>query len=445
MNTLRNFRLQVVVRVIGITLSLWLFVYLVSDTTLYASITLLGIAITLQVWRLLWYIKSGNRQFLRFLEAIRHGDVSHHFSSSVQGSSFQELNTAFNDVVQQFQRIRAEKEEQYQAVQTLLHHVGIGLLAFDTTGEVDFINPAAKKLLHIPHLRFIYDLSAINTDLPARLRALQAGETTLIKIVLQDEIVQLVVAATRYRIAGREYCLISLQNIVSELEEQEMEAWQRLIRVLTHEIMNSIAPISSLSETIHGLLAQSTTLEQDHVADIRSAIITIHKRSQGLMRFVENYRHLTRVPKPDFQELSLNTLFRSLQQLFQQRCEAAAVQCIIEIQPASLTLYADEHLLEQVFINLIINALHALEGKTGGIIRLTGRLNERGRAVCTVEDNGVGIIASALEKIFVPFFTTKPEGSGIGLSLVKQIIRLHGGSITVQSEPDKGTIFILKF
>ncbi len=448
----KYFRLQCIVRVLAIAATLLLLLYLAANTALYASMAIVTVLAVAQMWGLIRYVESTNRQLLRFLEAVQYADSSQHFAPDALGSSFQELSDAFNKVLSQFQHIRSEKEEQYQAVQTILQHVGIGLLSFDQHGAIDFINPAARKLLNIPHLRFIRDLERhvpSGKALAAQLSAMQAGEKALVKLVVDDELLQIVVASTKFRMSGREFTLVSLQNIVSELEEKEMEAWQMLIRVLTHEIMNSIAPISSLSDTINSLLSQdASALQQtETVTDIRSAAQTIHKRSIGLMRFVENYRNLTRVPKPDFKLFVIAELFATIHEFLRPRLEAASVTLVVDVQPPTLELTADEKLLEQTLINLVINAIHALEGKRNHspTIRLTARLNERGRVVMYVADNGAGIVPSALEKIFIPFFTTKPDGSGIGLSLARQIMRLHGGSITAQSQPEHGTTFTLRF
>lgn len=462
----KYFRVQVLMRLVAIVATLLLLAYLLHSTTLYASMAIVLLLALLQMWRFVVYVESTNRQFIRFLDSIRYGDSSQHFTPDALSSSFQELSEAFNRVLAEFQRIRTEKEEQYHALQTIVHHVGVVLLLFDNKCNIDLINPAARRLLNVPHLRRLDDMQ--NHALATRLRSLHTGDKVLVKLVVEDELLQLSAHATAFHMGGRELTLISLQNIVSELEEQEMEAWQRLIRVLTHEIMNSITPISSLSETVNAMLASAehhnsqldsqptpahstnayVQLDHETFQDIRHATQTIHKRSVGLITFVENYRNLTKVPQPDMTRFGAHKLFTNVRDALQPKLSAAGVELRISVKPHTLELTADEKLLEHVFINLVINAIHALEHRPEPRICLAARPSERererGRVVMTVEDNGAGIVPSALEKIFVPFFTTKPDGSGIGLSLARQILRLHGGTITVHSVPNVGTTFTLK-
>ena len=255
---------------------------------------------------------------------------------------------------------------------------------------------------------------------------------------------QLAVSATVFRLHEQEYTLVSLQNIHSELEEQELEAWQRLIRLLTHEIMNSITPITSLAATADGLLRQ-VPLSSDGLADAQEAVETIHRRSAGLLHFVEDYRQPTRLPTPHFQILSVREVGGRIEQLMRPQLAQAGIAFHLEIVPESLELTADPEQLEQVLINLLTNALQALQGQQEGRIALRARMDGRGRVVVEVADNGPGIVPEALEKIFIPFFTTKPTGSGIGLSLCQQIMRLHRGTISACSRPGEETVFVLRF
>jgi two-component system nitrogen regulation sensor histidine kinase NtrY len=240
-----------------------------------------------------------------------------------------------------------------------------------------------------------------------------------------------------------------VQNIQGELEEKELEAWQNLIRVLTHEIMNSITPISSLASTAYDLMGSQRTgggASSDEAAgDIRGALETIHKRSQGLLHFVETYRTLTRIPKPRFQVVRVSDLFGRLRNLMTPQVSAKSLRLETGIDPGDLELNADPGLLEEVLINLVTNAVQALAGVPGGAIRVRAFLDGRGKVVVDVTDNGPGITAEQLEKIFVPFYTTKPSGSGIGLSLCRGIMRMHRGTILARSTPGVETVFTLKF
>ena len=248
---------------------------------------------------------------------------------------------------------------------------------------------------------------------------------------------------------NKNYVLVSVQNIQTELEEKEMEAWQKLIRVLTHEIMNSITPISSLASTINLMInshpPEENVFSDEKLKDIIDAVNTIQKRSEGLIHFVDNYRNLTRIPKPNFQIFLVKELFDRVEKLMKQRLLDQNIKFDCTVYPSSLTLTADSEMIEQVLINLIINAMSALVGRGNPEINLSARLNERGKVVIRVTDNGFGIPEDVQEKIFIPFYTTKKDGSGIGLSLSRQIIRAHGGNIRVSSIPNKETTFTLRF
>jgi signal transduction histidine kinase len=272
------------------------------------------------------------------------------------------------------------------------------------------------------------------------------------RVETENESRQISVETTEFNLGGRAIKLVSLQNIANELAEQEMKAWQKLVRVLTHEIINSVAPIASLASTAGTILqnagngnSRNGELSQQDVSDLVSAVNAIEKRSEGLMSFVQSYRRLSTIPKPKFGIVRLDELFGRMVRLISSREEAAGIRLETYIDPPDLTLTADAALLEQVLLNLLINATQALSNTTEGVVRLTAERNDRGSVTIRVIDNGPGIKPEALESIFVPFFTTKPEGTGLGLSLSRQIVRLHGGRINVNSIPGQQTVFSINF
>jgi two-component system nitrogen regulation sensor histidine kinase NtrY len=448
----RSFRLSVIARSLALGGTLFLLFYLFTQTNLYATATVVALVIIYQMFELIRYVERTNFELSRFLRSIRYADFSQTFSSRGRGSSFDELNLAFTEVVEEFQKARAEKEEHFQYLQTVVQHIGVGLLAFTTDGEVSLINTAAKRLLGIDQLINIKSLQQANPSLVQTLFSMRSSQKVLVKTEIHKEPLQLVVSATELKLRGQLHTLVSLQNIRSELDEKEVEAWQQLIRVLTHEIMNSITPISSLASTVNEMLKSSPEDEDHHQApppevirDVRGAVQTIEKRSQGLLHFVDAYRSLTRIPPPKFQIVSVKELFVQVGQLMQQRLAESQIVLKKQIQPESLELTADPGLIEQVLINLLLNAAEALRDIGQPRITLSAYIGERGRVTIEVSDNGPGIPKEVQEKIFVPFFTTKPNGSGIGLSLSRQIMRLHGGIILLNSEPEKQTTFTLRF
>lgn len=462
---LSNFRFQIVLRVGMLTLSICVLLWLCFASKLYATIVILILLSIAQIWSLVYFAEQTNRHVIRFLESVKYGDTINLSTSGRLGTSFRQLTEAFGDVVQDFERIRGEKEEQYLALQTILHHVSIGLLSFDADGKVDFINPAARKLLAIPHIYSLQNLGNSYEPLLSALKKKDDDSTMLVKLVLNDEILQLALGRTRFRQRGRELTLVSLQNIISELEEQEISAWQKLIRVLTHEIMNSIAPITSLAQTVSSLLADDFTSENpeqaERITDIRFAADTIARRSEGLLAFVENFRKLSRIPDPDFATVSLVELFNRLSVLFASECSQKGIIFSISVEPQHLVVFGDNALLEQVFINLVQNAIHAVSAKNLSIksnsekqtndpenkptISLIASQSPAGRINIDLHDTGTGILPEALDKIFVPFFTTKPDGSGIGLSFARQVLRKQGATMTVSSAFGVGTTFHIRF
>ncbi|GAO28195.1 sensor histidine kinase [Geofilum rubicundum] len=297
-------------------------------------------------------------------------------------------------------------------------------------------------------------LTEYSPDLVQKLLTIKHGENVLVKIREKDDLLQLSIYGTEFKIHNRNIMLVSIKNIQHELDEKEMESWQKLIRVLTHEIMNSITPISSLSSTVNLLMDDIVSSlnekegchhEMEDLQEISSALKTIHKRTEGLIHFVNTYRNLTRIPTPNFTIFPVIRLLKNVCELHQSEMDAKNIRCEVSVEPASLELSADEQLIEQVLINLIKNAIHALENRTKGVISLKAFLNKRGKITIQVTDNGPGILPEVLDKIFIPFFSTKPQGSGIGLSLSRQILRLHDGNINAFSEAEKETKFVLTF
>ena len=448
----KSFRLMVVTRCIVLGATLFLLFYLLTQTSLYATSIVVVLIVVYQVYALIHYVERTNFELTRFLLSIRYSDFSQTFSARGRGRSFDELSSAFAEVVDQFRKIRAEKEEHFLYLQTVVQHIGVGLIAFTSNGSVTLMNNAAKRILGVNQLIDIRALGRLSEDLVDSLLRLNAGDKALVKLELHGEILQLVMYATEMKMRGEQQMLVSLQNIQSELDEKEMEAWQKLVRGLTHEIMNSLTPISSLASTVHDMLKPAEqsgepvkSLSAETVHDVRGAVETIEKRSQGLLHFVEAYRNLARIPRPNFSIILLSDLFRRVEQLMSDRYQAARILMSSRVEPRTLEVTADPELIEQVLINLMRNAAEALVDRPGGAISLTGRIGDQGRILIEVADNGPGISKDVQERIFIPFFTTKPNGSGIGLSLSRQIMRLHRGTILVNSEPGRGSTFTLRF
>lgn len=448
----KSFRINCIIRVLLLSASIFLFFFLLFRTTLYTAIFIVGIIISYQIYALIYYIEKTNRDLARFFQSIKYADFSVSYKEKGLGSSFNALKTAFTEVVNAFRKARMEKEEHYRYLQTVVQHVGIGLIAFRPDGEVELINTAAKRLLKISHLKNIKNLESFNRTLVETMFRLRPKESSLVRVEDNNEVLHLALYAAEFKLGAQKFSLVSIQNIHSELEEREMDAWQKLIRVLTHEIMNSITPIASLASTMNELVKESYKdmskegeSDTEALDDIHQALKTIQKRSQGLLHFVDAYRNMTLIPKPNFQIFQVKELFARVEKLMQADFSNKAVQFNSTIEPQNLELTADPELLEQVLINLLLNALQAVDKKKNAKIDLDAHLDGRGKLIIQVIDNGSGIEKENIEKVFIPFFSTKEGGSGIGLSLSRQIMRLHKGTISVHSEPNIQTVLTLLF
>ena len=447
-----RFRIAITWRVILLALTvLLLFVLLETERYRFSAI-IIGLLVILEIVLLIRYVEQTNRKLTQFFQSIRHADFSSSFSDPGLGKSFEDLSREFNQVIEAFRKYRTEKEESFNYLQTVIQHVSIGILVFRRDGQVDVFNQAIKKMLKIKKLRNIHDLSEAKEDLPQTLMNLKAGDSTLIKVFSESELLQLSIIATEFRMRGEDYILVSIQDISTELDEKEIESWQKMIRVLTHEIMNSITPITSLASTVHEMTVRRedgkismNTLDEEDAESVDSALITIKNRSQGLLNFVEVYRNLTRIPKPNFRYFRVSELFDRCHLLLHPKMEAIGIKCSRTVFPPDLMLTADPDLIDQVVINLMLNAIDAVQDVENPQISILATLNSNNRVTIDFKDNGVGIKPDVMDKIFMPFFTSKKQGSGVGLSLSRQIMHLHKGSISVRSRPEEGTVFTLVF
>lgn len=437
-------------RILLLTLSLGMACYS-GLKALWLFLTLLTPVIVYQISSLFHYINKTNRELSRFIEAITFGDLSQTFKDENLGRSFTTLRRTMSEVIGMLRDIRAEKEAQYHYLQTVVSHIRVGLVVFGSDGVVELINHAAKLLLKTPRLKNISDLRK-NPELVEALLHLPPRKKGFVRIEDGADQLHLALSAAEFELQGKHHRLVSIQNIQPELEDKELDAWQKLIRVLTHEIMNSVTPISTLAATIHDLcnrgksdLSRSSPTPDEWLTDVHLAAETIEKRSRGLLRFVNSFRGLTLAPKPQLKFFRIQELFDRVERLLSPHIKNNALKFSHQVEPAALQIEADPDLLEQVLINLLLNAVQALENQPAGRIQLAAALDQRGRVVIQVTDNGPGVAKENLENIFVPFFSTKENGSGIGLSLSRQIMRLHHGSISVHSEPNVQTVFYLIF
>ncbi len=444
-----DFRFRVAFRVVLIGITMALFIYMVSKPNMIFAAALTSLIIIGQLIELYRFTSQTNRKLTRFLESVKYSDFISGFAHDNKlGRSFRELNTAFNEVLEAFRKARTEKEEHWQYLNTIVQQVRTGIISFDPEGRIQLINPIAKKFIGIPNPKNIRELATSNPKLFAALIDVQSGKSTLYK---SGGEYLLTLQSTELRIRGNTVKLVTLQNIQTELQKQELEAWQNLTRVLRHEIMNSITPISSLTSTLreildHDLVKKNShyELKTDGAEDLREGLNTIEGRSKGLIKFIDAYREYTSLPQPKLKTIRLMDLIEKVAQLLKPEIKKTNIQFDYSCDSEYLTLQADEEMIEQVLINLLKNAMEALEPNPNPRIILKGTYDNNA-VIIQITDNGPGIIPEAIERIFVPFFTTKKTGSGIGLALSRQIMQMHNGTLTVESEPDVNTTFTLRF
>lgn len=428
---LYNFRINVISRVAFLIVLIFGLTYSYL-TASYPSTILLGLILVGLVGNLVYYINQTNRDLGNFFNSLAYNDFTTNTSGGHKGKSFRELHQQLNLINSKFQEIRADKEANHQFLSTIVEHVDIGLLCLNNQEEVIFMNKALQKLLHKSYLIDLNGLQKVNEELWEMVKELPHGERKLLKININNKLLQLAVQAIEFNMQKATYRLISFQNIKNELEEQELLAWQKLIRILTHEIMNSVAPIASLSSTISTIIEKGV-IDQDQQEMIQNGVAVIQRRSEGLLNFTETYRRLTRIPPPRFQLTDIKELIEDVATLFKVDLQEKGILLHLNLPLVPLQIQGDPDLLEQVLINIVKNAIEAVEEIEEGKIGIRAEREADGKVNIIIADNGYGIPEEQLEQIFVPFFTTKEEGSGIGLSLSRQILRLHNGDIEIQS------------
>lgn len=416
-----------------IVVSVLLLAWTVWSTEFRAVPFVIGVMIILQVIALVHSVESHVDSLEDFFSAVNYEDFTRRF---VEEDVDAELKGAFNTVLSRFQDARAERELQAGYLATVVRHVPVPFIAARSDGSISLVNNPARRLTGLSTLTHINQLSALDPELPQRIQSLEPGSQQMIESRVRGMPAELRVSVSEIRLDGGVERLYSIENLSGELAARESSAWRNLIRVLTHEIMNTLTPVSSLAQTTTGMLDDESAKE-----DVRDAVQTIARRSEGLMSFVLRYRELLKVPQPDMTSVNVQDALQGVVTLMAAELDDVDVE--VTVSPESLEVAADVALLDQVLVNVVKNARDAIQEEASPRMALSGRL-DFGRTIICISDNGSGIDAETLDQVFVPFFTTKREGSGIGLSLCRQIMTAHGGEIAVESH-ENGTSVNLVF
>ena len=420
--------------------------YIISSQNLNSLLLLLIPFGIIMIYNLFRLIDKTNMEVATFLDNIKYNDyaVSYTERDSIS-DSFRNLHGAFNLVNKKFRDIRSEKEAQFQYLSAIVENVDTGLICFNEQGKTLLMNKALQQLLHKSYFPNLKSVANYNADMFDALKSINPGEKKLIKFVISGEIVQLSIRKTTLILKDEKLHLYAIHNIHTELEEQEVQSWQKLIRILTHEIMNSITPVVSLSAMIEERLKAPEIMDDDDQTEVQKAVHAINRRSAGLLKFTETYRQLTKIPLPVFQKVNIVELLEDVLILLRTQFESKRIQCVKQFPNKEILCQIDPDLMEQVFLNLLINAIESFDDSTSEpIITVSVFRNAIGEIDVQIADNGSGIEPEILDQIWIPFFTTKDTGSGIGLSLSRQIVQLHKGNAIVQSTVGEGTTFTIR-
>ncbi len=416
---------------------------------LYLLMAVLMVVVIVLVIDLYRFTNKSKDELEQFVESVHYRDFSRHFDEKNAPVAVQPMRKGFNEINSTFKIISKERETQYQYLQKILELIDTGIISYDSKeGDVMWMNESFKNLLSIPYLKTIHSLEKRDEALYKEITSVKPGESKVSSITTDKNTLKILLSATAFQTEGKVYKLIAFQNINEALDETESKAWQKLLSVMTHEIMNSVAPISSLAETLkHRLQASLKDLNNNSgsIDDLEVGIDTIKRRSEGLLKFTETYRNLNKITNPNLKKIYVRDMFENLHRLMQPTFQQKNIELEIILKDPELMLEADTDLIEQVLINLILNAAEAVKESASPRIQLSGYISSNNKVILKVADNGIGISPDLMEKIFIPFFSTRKTGSGIGLSLCKQIMMLHKGSIKVQSVEGEGTAFSLLF
>lgn len=439
---------RIVIRLLLLSASVLLLVLSLHRGWQIAAMAVVGV-IALQFLDLFRFYSRIKKEVEEFAESAHYRDFSRRYDTKHAPMELSPLRKGFNDINDTFRTISKEKETQYIYLQKILEMVDTGILSYSIeSSEIGWLNDAFKNLLGIPYLKTIHSLEKKYPGLYAAILPLRAHESKVVHITRGHSSFKLLVSATGFQTDGKVFKVVAFQNINEVLDENESLAWQKLLSVMTHEIMNSIAPISSLADTLNNRL-QQTRPDSDRpsplLEDMKLGIDTIKRRSEGLLKFAETYRNLNKITQLNLSTVYVRSLFENLQSLMGPTLEQKHMELEIILKDTSLALTIDTGLMEQVLINLLVNAMEAVKDTAAPRIVLAAEENEQQRVQIRISDNGVGISPEQLDKIFIPFYTSRKNGTGIGLSLCKQIMSMHKGSIRVQSAEGKGTVFILGF
>ncbi|NHN25900.1 histidine kinase [Flavobacterium jejuense] len=418
--------------------------FFLNDNSFFGTFFL--IILILQSFLLLRFINQTNRKIAYFFESIKNEDFSMSFSEDTNVSSLNELHKSLNMLNDMIQNVHLKKQTQEKYYQEIIKQANIGILTYNKKGHILFANPKIEELLNHKPLNHIKQIEKIDAKMYHLFSELDPFDRKLIQLTNEREKKLISLKSTSITLNNEELLLVVAQDIYQELDEKESDSWARLIRVLTHEIMNAISPITSISESILKYYQKTdSSLSVEQIQNTIKGLGIIKEQGNDLMEFVQSYRRLLSLPPPDKAFVPAIRLLEKIKVLMNKECTDTNIHFTEKINPPDLEFFIDEKQISQILINLTKNALQSIAGLENGSIIIIAGITDQGNRYIEVCDNGPGVPSELIDEVFVPFFTTKTSGTGIGLSLSKQIMHLHGGSIKAYSVPFQKTSFILTF
>ncbi len=449
---------SIIFRVILIAITCFAFSFAINKYhDIIININIIALVV-IQVVLLIRRLNYMNRDLISFFDSIKYDDSTILITKEFQDQNYFRLSRRLHDVNRQIQKLKTSINSKEQYFKTVTEHASVGLMSYDAEGKINFCNKAAKDIFQVSNINNIKNLDKYYPNISDALISIKTSEQKLLELKLDDTItqnrtIQLTIRATEFKSKTDNFKLISLQDIKNELDDKELVSWQKLVQILRHEIMNSISPISSTIDTLNELITNPKTnseytiddLNNEIISDIASGLKIIKERNTGIQEFIQKFKNISKLPMPKIEQIDISNFINDIQIFWKNDLKKQGIAFDTIIDDKIKYVNADKSQLEQVLINIIKNSIEAIGNTGNGKISLGVSKNVYNKTEIKITDNGKGIPSELIDKIFLPFFTSKEQGSGIGLSLARQIMRLHGGSIFVKSEPEINTTFILTF